>query len=164
MSFQEGAPHICAMRGMEPRALCCLSIHSPLSCTQPPHPCLYSNLREADILSSFCRCKNSVKGTEGVQEITQPRRAKWGPDNWVPFSQPKLQQASLHLQIGRVSKLTTLTSNLGKYTPYFRQRNSVSSRSATPSTLLRAESASAHLTWGDTHCPAWGPSFSRLSQ
>lgn len=134
---------LCGAWNREPCAV--LSMHSSLSCTQPPHPCLYSNLREADILSSFCRCKNSVKGTEGVQEVTQPRRAKWGPDNWVPFSQPKFLQASFHLQIGRGSKLTiptppNLSSNLGKYTPHFRQRNSVSPRSAVAGTLLTAVS------------------------
>lgn len=78
-------PHALPPSG-RPSHLCCawnpepcsgLSLHSHLSHTQPPHPCLYSNLREADILTpSFRRCRNSVKGVERFQEVTSPGRPK----------------------------------------------------------------------------------------
>lgn len=93
-------------RAWNPEPCAVLSVHSPVSHIQPPHPCLYSNLREADIL--FLILQTVSRGLKGLKR-SQPRRARWGPDIWIPFSQPKFLQESLHLQSGRGSKLTRVT-------------------------------------------------------
>lgn len=135
-------------RAWNPEPCAVLSVHSPVSHIQPPHPCLYSNLREADIL--FLILQTVSRGLKGLKR-SQPRRTKWGPDIWIPFSQPKFLQESLHLQSGRGSKLTRVTppnlpSTLRTYASCFRQGNSVSLRGQPWPAHFSQQSAPDHST------------------
>lgn len=145
-----GAPHSCAMRrawNPEPRAV--LSIRAPLSCTQPQHPGLYSNLREADILSSFCRRKKQCQGYRRVSRGHTAKKGKMGarqlgpllsaqappgkppPPKWKGFQ-------TVHIPPNLSSKLRTSTR-------YFRQGHSVS-LSQLRAAHFSTESAPDHST------------------
>jgi hypothetical protein len=77
-----GAPHICAVQSMEPRALCCLKC----TLSSEPHPAptplsLFKPKRSRHLVPHFA---DSVKGPKGAQEVTA-KKGKMGTRHLDPL-------------------------------------------------------------------------------